>query len=819
APPEPKGTSYKDTSVNIATAFNQAATGTSLMSNKPLSGGSSRSLRRGPSLDRLPAPPAPSSKGRPRNDDEEDDGPQPSSLRRAMSPLMEAGELASRGVRAVSPAFAAVGNSLVATASSIIRSHPQGVVLREPQRQHDGQKSTRPEESYDYEAEEALANTLGTLSNANGQKPQLKRKTTGRPLDEDNRLYQPPPEESESSEDDTTRSKVKGPIQRGLVMAPPPMSSRKRSKRKSGPGHTAVSEEGSRVTSGAGSSNSRAGSTVAGGSSAQPSVQQPLGDEKTREEDEIDEVDEEIQAGTSSDTHRQDSYEPEFQDDGHDEETFDAHSLSIGARLGKVTNIVIRVFLQGLAVALLVVWRTLAAIYELLVQRPRNFIAGGWTELKQSSTFLNPKTIGTVVLICAVWYNFSSGSDSTPSHPISEQRRWFGWLPSFGRRPIYTVPDAPVGSIDELVERLRLLENAFVTLEQDHRGAVQEYRKGLNQIELESRSKDTLATRLISLETKLEGESRRAMTAEENTRTSTKKTISSLEELVSSVRGDVVALHALVSQQSGTSRPMDPRTDERIGVLEKELRDVSERLKVVATTSQKGKSKPITTDGKDLADVVRSIVARDGVGMADYASYYTGAVVDTLMTSPTHIIGRRWMGLENIPGRPPVTALLPDVSVGSCWPITGSKGQLGIRLSRTIYLTHITIDHPPRDLLHDSRSAPRKFHVWIHVEGIQNSERAQALWEEMERRRAVGGAPELPQSPPGRWNLLHVGSFEYDINAEANIQTFEIPAEYQALKIDTGAMVVSFESNWGHPDLTCIYRVRAHGTQADTPSV
>ncbi|KIO17931.1 hypothetical protein M407DRAFT_32397, partial [Tulasnella calospora MUT 4182] len=298
---------------------------------------------------------------------------------------------------------------------------------------------------------------------------------------------------------------------------------------------------------------------------------------------------------------------------------------------------------------------------------------------------------------------------------------------------------------------------------------------------------------------------------EETDRQATRKSVKSLEDLISSVRNEVSALHVAVAQQSKTDRTIDPRADEKIGVLEKEMRDVYERLKTITATDKKGQGRTISVDGKDIAKVVQDIISKDGVAMADYALYYSGGVIEPRTTSKTlSIRPGSWVG-KDVRGRPPVTALVPDNSVGNCWPFAGSKAQLGIRLSRVVHLTHITIDHPARELLIDPESAPRKFHVWVAIEGQDNIQRAEIFTNQQDEIRRDTSSSALTK-PFGPWNLLHVGTFEYNINDSATAQTFELPAEYRSLGLDTGAIVVDFGTNWG-ADHTCVYRVRAHGAR------
>ncbi|KAG8910561.1 hypothetical protein FRC01_006261 [Tulasnella sp. 417] len=559
----------------------------------------------------------------------------------------------------------------------------------------------------------------------------------------------------------------------------------------------------------AGSNQSHTGSTLQA-NSRQASLQPP---QFSREDiEDVEEVEDEVEPPDAEDS---DLQEPEFQDDGadYDEESSQVHAPTIGARLGKATNALVHLIVKSVGMVVLIAWNTFRSMYELLVDRPKAFIAGGWREVKHFSDLINPKALGVIVLIGAIWYaTFSRPNSASPS-PVPSRRGWFDFLPSFRRRPVYVAPEMPVGSVEELIERLHILEGAFVTLQSEQRSSLDEYRKGIQQLESDSRQTDgTLTGRLMAVENRLEGESRRAITAEETDRQTTRKSVKSLEDLISSVRNEVSALHVAVAHQAKNDRTVDPRADERIGALEKEMRDVYERLKTIAATDKKGQGRSISVDGKDIAKVVQDIISKDGVAMADYALYYSGGAIEPRTTSKTlSIRPGSWVG-KDVRGRPPVTALVPDNSVGNCWPFAGSKAQLGIRLSRVVHLTHITIDHPARELLIDPESAPRKFHVWVAIEGQDNIQRAEIFTNQQDEKRHETSATDVLTKPFGPWNLLHVGTFEYNINDSATAQTFELPAEYRSLGVDTGAIVVDFGSNWG-ADHTCVYRIRAHGAR------
>ncbi|KNE96852.1 hypothetical protein PSTG_09835 [Puccinia striiformis f. sp. tritici PST-78] len=105
-------------------------------------------------------------------------------------------------------------------------------------------------------------------------------------------------------------------------------------------------------------------------------------------------------------------------------------------------------------------------------------------------------------------------------------------------------------------------------------------------------------------------------------------------------------------------------------------------------------------------------------------------------------------------GNPPITVLISDVSLGTCWPFSGQKGQIGILIKG------ITILHVSPVLAYDIRTAPRRF----ELRGI-----------------GTGHAEDL--------DLLYVGA--YDIKAEHHIQYYAVvmPFNLKNVDLDPGTLV------------------------------
>ncbi|XP_071331089.1 SUN domain-containing protein 2-like [Trachinotus anak] len=122
-------------------------------------------------------------------------------------------------------------------------------------------------------------------------------------------------------------------------------------------------------------------------------------------------------------------------------------------------------------------------------------------------------------------------------------------------------------------------------------------------------------------------------------------------------------------------------------------------------------------------------------------------------------------------------SLLP----GRCWAFAGGQGHLVITLSQPITISHVTLGHISKNLSPTGTitSAPKEFSVYametLDDEGTQ------------------------------------LGIFLYD-HEGCPVQTFKIADNKRGVFIYVKLQV---ESNWGHPDYSCLYDFRVHGKLAD----
>jgi len=179
-----------------------------------------------------------------------------------------------------------------------------------------------------------------------------------------------------------------------------------------------------------------------------------------------------------------------------------------------------------------------------------------------------------------------------------------------------------------------------------------------------------------------------------------------------------------------------------------------------------------------MEDVYRLLFA-DAVGKPDYALASAGGrVVDY---SGKWSLGRLAALVSPFPGHDsPVEAVIQrDTSLGACWPMAGSSGFVTVKLAQRVLVDSISLEHVSSSIAHNQESAPRDVRFWGY--------------------------------PTSGAKATFMGQFTYDINGR-EVQTFPVQAE-----TDVAVSIVKMEvlSNHGHPDYTCIYRMRVHGSPVE----
>ena len=407
-----------------------------------------------------------------------------------------------------------------------------------------------------------------------------------------------------------------------------------------------------------------------------------------------------------------------------------------------------------------------------------------------------------------------------PTHEATPGQPTRGSLLSsiFGRTPRPFVPSGPVpDNWDEFTSQLATMQAELTTISKDLHNSDQSsvIRAVERQIDQFSRRyKDTegrLDRALEEVHQSLEAASRR------------KDDSSAVNERFAKIEVTLERLQEALRQVEAIAEA----SPSHIRELEKKV-----------TALSKAQSRSSGRSPKDVSHVAaeyfQSLLNRafnDRIALPDYAIFSGGGRIIPTLTSPTYEIpGRRsWMvrvlgfggSSAAYQGRPPATALTPDINIGNCWPFTGTKGHIGVYLSRHIFISSVTVDHAARDIAYDISPAPKRVRVWGVVDGEGNLAKLHAYREDLNVRKDTDSlSPEEedelsavePARLPYEFKLLQIATFNYDVSAASNIQTFEVPERIQRLGIDIGVVIFDIQSNHGNEDYTCLYRVRVHGT-------
>ena len=515
----------------------------------------------------------------------------------------------------------------------------------------------------------------------------------------------------------------------------------------------------------------------------------------------------------------------------------DSTPFSIGGSLGRLVNLIWRAFAglftliyQLLSMMFMLLGLVFGTMFEIAVNRPVHWFTG-------ASTGPLGKYLVVGLVLWASWYALRNPSFSH-------------WLSSLTSRSSthYEAPDVPAGTIAEMAARLQSIENVLSGISVDNERTRSRQETGV-------KSHAELINRMGSLETRLREVNDHALEAKEQYRTSTSQGLKAM-------RQDIELLQAQLEASSGTHSGVDGNDaeareklkalEERMGSVEGGVKEALELGKNSVKAGSNvawwnklstGKSKLTikSSDGQDVSALIGQLVdnavsqyGKDIIARPDFALHSSGAKVIPSLTSDTFEI--RPSGLRgNIVGmitgngygigRPPVTALHHETHSGHCWPFAGTEGRLGIALSAPVYISHISIDHVAKEVAHDMRSAPREMEVWGMVEGKDNIAKVKAWQAGKAAKRAEAKAdaelkgiafvdePDIkyPSGLPRSPKYIRVASFKYDIYSHNTVQTFPVDEEVRNLDVDFGIVMLNIKNNWGRDEYTCLYRIRVHG--------
>ncbi|KDR76219.1 hypothetical protein GALMADRAFT_68048 [Galerina marginata CBS 339.88] len=515
-------------------------------------------------------------------------------------------------------------------------------------------------------------------------------------------------------------------------------------------------------------------------------------------------------------------------------------SFSVGGLLGSIVHVIIKLslwifsgLLSVLSMFTFLFGQVFGTAFDIILRRPVGWARSAGPLVK----YLTP----ALTLLCA-WYILQGASLSS-------------YLPSLtfpNRSPVYQAPVAPPADISAIVDRLLRIESVLSGLSLDT-----ERTKAKAEDSIKGYS--GLLEQISNLEGRLAEETKKVKDTESKAREAVGRSINGIKQEVEVLEAQLIAQqkqHEKAQRTPTDISDTDARAklkllEDRVGSVEVGVKEALELGKKpvappsaapvpgAAWWSKLSGPKSVlqikSTDGQDvsalLSHMVDSAVSRinkDGIAKADYALHSGGARVIPRLTSDVLEIKPRGLGSQLVSlvtgnggyiAHPPAMALHPDLHSGRCWPFAGSHGMLGVALVAPIIVEEVTVDHIAAEVAFDMRSAPQDMEVWGMVDGQDNLDRVQAWRAERAANKeapgqqdtdvdeAVAYPPELPKHP----EFIRLANFTYDIHAPSNVQTFPVDPEIKALGVDFGIVVLRVLSNWGRDEFTCLYRFRVHG--------
>ena len=215
------------------------------------------------------------------------------------------------------------------------------------------------------------------------------------------------------------------------------------------------------------------------------------------------------------------------------------------------------------------------------------------------------------------------------------------------------------------------------------------------------------------------------------------------------------------------------------------VRDMKDNIEAeVVTVASLNVSESTAQPGVDVKKIVREALTKydaDKTGLFDFALETAGgSILSTKCTEPYQVT----TGVLSVWGIPfwwdtnsPRTILQPGTSPGQCWAFRGSQGAVLVQLSSPIHITAVTIEHISSLLSPDGNLYSAPSHMTLS--GVRLEEEA----------------------------VTPLLNFTYSTSGEP-VQTFWLGgASLEPWQV----VELSVHNNHGHPDYTCLYRLRVHG--------
>ena len=286
------------------------------------------------------------------------------------------------------------------------------------------------------------------------------------------------------------------------------------------------------------------------------------------------------------------------------------------------------------------------------------------------------------------------------------------------------------------------------------------------------------------------------------------KDIPSQEELIVRLKEGLMTKSEFMTKLDESQENLRYGLENR--VLEKVRNDqeIMETMRLVLDQRSNRGSGAISND--DVVSIVHealTVYDADKTGLFDFALESAGGTIASIRCTETYdvtqvlddhytfTIGNSFFfcfqAVYHIMGVPiwwekqnPRTILQPGSSPGQCWAFKGAQGSAVIKLSNPVMVNQVTLEHIPKTLSPDGSvaSAPRNFEVL--------------------------GLVDVDDPNP-----VLLGNFTYDTEKVKNpVQTFQVNKSVQAFSL----VELKILSNYGHPQYTCLYRFRVHGSLEDT---
>jgi len=241
-----------------------------------------------------------------------------------------------------------------------------------------------------------------------------------------------------------------------------------------------------------------------------------------------------------------------------------------------------------------------------------------------------------------------------------------------------------------------------------------------------------------------------------------------LKQLIVGLDGRVNSTEIIIESQ------LPNLVESRISVLKKEMSDVIDELQ----SNMSNVHASLSVAKKQVSSMLQmelSNFSADQTGLVDWFSLALGASVLSTPNTTTFpfpseelkIFGFSIWKVYSSPNQ----ILKPVSKPGQCWAFVGQTGSVVIQLAKEVKMASVAIEHirPSPDL----SSAPQKVEVFDHVLGR---------------------------------SLLN---FTYSISdTSSSLQIFSMTNGFLPV---VSKLRFEIHSNWGHPDYTCLYRVRVHG--------